>query len=406
MPCRSRRIRAAGQLIRCRPAASIVVLGLMGGLVAGCGGSSSDPADRAAGTPARREAKGFDPQLAARLQETLERVSAHQGMPGAAAAVVMPGAGVWTGTTGYADRRTKRKVTDRTQFAVGSVTKPFVAALLLRLAERDVLDLDDHLSRWVPGFPHSRQITIRQLLNHTAGTTDFTENPALWKAVERDPAAVWTPKRTLRYGRESRWKPGETWKYSSTGYILAGLVIERATHSSAARQLHRRLFEGRFPRIALQGDERPRDPVAVGHQNLDDDPALETAPDDPFIPSTTDATVAWTAGGMAASAGDLARAADGVLRGDLISDASRREMTRFTSTFVRFMPEYGLGLGRVELGGEEVWAHGGDTFGFHADLAHLPDRQITVAALNNLQQNRPGQDSLIDALVSDVGAAE
>ena len=70
------------------------------------------------------------------------------------------------------------------------------------------------------------------------------------------------------------------------------------------------------------------------------------------------------------------------------------------------MPEYGLGLGRVELGGEEVWAHGGDTFGFHADLAHLPDRQITVAALNNLQQNRPGQDSLIDALVSDVGAAD
>ena len=50
--------------------------------------------------------------------------------------------------------------------------------------------------------------------------------------------------------------------------------------------------------------------------------------------------------------------------------------------------------------------HGGDTFGFHADLAHLPDRQITVAALNNLQQAQPGQDSLIDALVSDVGAAE
>jgi len=339
MPCRSRRIRAAGQLIRCRPAASIVVLGLLGGLVAGCGGSSTDATDRAAGTPARREPKGFDPQLAARLQETLERVSERQGMPGAAAAVVMPGAGVWTGTTGYADPRTKRKVTDRTQFAIGSVTKPFVAALLLRLAERDVLDLDDHLSRWVPGFPRSRQITIRQLLNHTAGTSNVDENPALWKALERDPAAVWTPQRTLRYGRDSRWKPGETWNYSSTGYILAGLVIERATHSSAARQLHRRLFEGRFPRIAMQGDERPRGPVAVGHQNLDDDPELETAPDHPFIPSTAGATLGWTAGGMAASAGDLARAADGVLRGPLLSDASRREMTRFTSTFVRFMPE-------------------------------------------------------------------
>ena len=406
MPCRSRRIRAAGQLIRCRPAVSIVVLGLMGGLVAGCGGSSTDATDRAAGTPARREPKGFDPQLAARLQETLERVSAHQGMPGAAAAVVMPGAGVWTGTTGYADRRTKRKVTDRTQFAVGSVTKPFVAALLLRLAERDVLDLDDHLSRWVPGFPHSRQITIRQLLNHTAGTADFTENPALWKAFERDPAAVWTPTANValrprvaleagrdvevlehglhpRGARDRAGDPLAPRHASSTGGCSRAASRGspcRATNGRAARSRSATRTSTTTPR------SRPR-------------PTIRSSPPQP-------SHLAWTAGGMAASAGDLARAADGVLRGRLLSDASRREMTRFTPTFVRFMPEYGLGLGRVELGGEEVWAHSGDTFGFHADLAHLPDRQITVAALNNLQQNRPGQDSLIDALVSDVGAAE
>lgn len=77
-------------------------------------------------------------------------------------------------------------------------------------------------------------------------------------------------------------------------------------------------------------------------------------------------------------------------------------MTRFAPTYVRHMPEYGLGVVRDELGGEQVWGHGGDTFGFHADLAHVPDHNATVAALSNYQQQAPGQSSLIDALVSDV----
>jgi D-alanyl-D-alanine carboxypeptidase len=274
---------------------------------------------------------------------------------------------------------------------------------MLKLAEDDVLDLDDPLSRWVPEFPDSPRMTLRQLLNHTSGTRDFVDQRAFWKAQLRDDDVVWSPQRTLSYAPPNASEPGEDWSYSSTNYILAGLVIKRATHSTVARQLHRRLLKrARFPRIVLQGDERPRGPVAVGYQDVQGDAELEPTPNNGYVPNTTEASTAWTAGGMLASAEDLARAGDGVFRGSLISAASRREMTHFIPTRMRFVPEYGLGLARADLGGVEVWTHNGDIFGFHAELAYVPERQITVAALANKQTNARGQEALIDALVADV----
>lgn len=384
----------------------LIVLGATVAVACGCGGSSStprQPPDRQGGSPARSQAGGIDPALSARLQETLDSVVERQAIPGASAAVVIPGKGVWAGTTGEADTRTRRPVTDRTLFAVGSITKTFVAALMLRLAEDGVLDLDDPLSRWVPEFPDSRGMSLRQLLNHRSGTRDFVDQRAFSKAQARDDDVVWSPQRTLKYAPANASEPGEDWSYSNTNYILAGLVIERATRSTVARQLHRRLLKrARFPRIVLQGDEHPHGPVAVGYQDLDEDPGLEATPNNGYVPSTTEATTAWTAGGMLASAEDLARVGDGLFRGSLLTGASRREMTQFLPTRTREPPDYGLGLARGELGGEQVWTHPGDITGFHADLAYIPKHRVTVAALNNYQQQLYGQDALIDALVSDV----
>jgi hypothetical protein len=105
---------------------------------------------------------------------------------------------------------------------------------------------------------------------------------------------------------------------------------------------------------------------------------------------------------MLASGADLARAGDGIFRGSLLTDRSRHEMTRFVNTLMRDPPGYGLGVARTELGGETVWAHSGDISGFHAELAYIPRLQATVVALDNYQEDAPGQDVLIDSLISDV----
>jgi D-alanyl-D-alanine carboxypeptidase len=218
-------------------------------------------------------------------------------------------------------------------------------------------------------------------------------------------AAAWTPHQLLRYVPEPLEKPGERWHYSNTNYLLLGLAIERATHSRVGHELHRRLLpRATFDRIVFQGEERPRGAVAVGYQQLDGDPELESTRNNPYVPSTSEATIAWASGNLLASAEDLARAGDRLFRGELLSARSRREMTRWVKALEP--PEYGLGLARDELAGEEVWGHSGDIVGFHADLWYLPKSRVTVAALVNYQAGGESldKDRLVETLISDIRA--
>jgi CubicO group peptidase (beta-lactamase class C family) len=132
------------------------------------------------------------------------------------------------------------------------------------------------------------------------------------------------------------------------------------------RELHRRLLpRATFDRIVFQGEESPRGAVAVGYQQLDGAPELESTQNDPYVPRISEATIAWASGNLLSSAEDLARAGDRLFRGELLGARSRREMT--DSVKALDPPEYGL-LARDELAGEEVWGHSGDIVGFHADL--------------------------------------
>ena len=328
--------------------------------------------------------------------------------------MLLPGRGLWVGSSGLADTHGRTPVTTDTLFEIGSVTKPLTAALVLRLAERHALTLDDRLARWVPGFPRAQRITVRQLLNHTAGTRDFLTVPAFARAQRRaGPDSVWRPQRTLRYATRSIGSPGHQWEYSNTDYLLLGLVVERATHSTFATQLHRHLLPHRsFPRVVFQGPERPTGPVATGYQDLDGDFNYEAFRGHPLIPTTQEATTPWAGGSIAASAGDLARALHGVLSGNLLAASSRADMTRWVETdFGGNAPdgpaEYGLGLAREELAGQDAWGHMGDITGFHAEAWHLPRAGVTITALANLQAGSvlgAGQDQIARDLAAVVAS--
>jgi D-alanyl-D-alanine carboxypeptidase len=380
----------------------------VGGLVAGCGERSPGvlTACRANDVVEPDRLQPIDGAAARRLQATLDRVRREQQLPGAAAAVVV-GRCVWAGESGLADVRTREPVRAETLFQTASVTKMFVAALVVRLAEDGVLGLDDRLSRWVPEFPDSRRITLRQLLNHTAGTADFVGDGRFLAAQRRRGlAAEWTPGQVLRYVPEALAEPGERWIYSNTNYLLLGLVIERATGSSAARGLRRLVLpRATFDRIVFQGEERPSGAVAVGYMDLDGDPELEPTPNNPYVPSTSEATTAWASGNLLASAGNLALAGDRLFRGELLTSRSRHAMTEWVKAVFE-PPEYGLGLARDRLAGAEVWGHSGDITGFHADLWHLPKSGMTVAALMNHQAGSEsrGKDRLAEQLIGDMQA--
>jgi CubicO group peptidase (beta-lactamase class C family) len=150
------------------------------------------PAGCAHGTPAVTEhQQGVDPRLAGNLQTILDKERELFAASGASAAVVIPDEGLWTRASGIADPKRGEPVTTRTVFALGSVSKTFTGALVLKLAEEGLLHLDDPLARWLPHFPRANEITIRELLNHTSGVYDVTEDPLL------SGSAVQTPARAL-----------------------------------------------------------------------------------------------------------------------------------------------------------------------------------------------------------------
>jgi D-alanyl-D-alanine carboxypeptidase len=97
-------------------------------------------------------------------------------------------------------------------FAIGSVTKNFVATLVLSLAEEGVLSLDDPVSKWLPTYDHiDGNITIRQLLNHTSGVYNYFENQKIWDDLIADRTKYFTPEEVLEYLKEPYFEAGEGW---------------------------------------------------------------------------------------------------------------------------------------------------------------------------------------------------
>jgi D-alanyl-D-alanine carboxypeptidase len=114
-----------------------------------------------------------------------------------------------------------------TPMPIASVTKPLIAALAVALAQEGRLSLDDPLSRWVPRYPNARNITLRQLLNHTSGLFGVDENDAYVEAVLGHRSRALTPARVLRDVRKPYGPPGSVWPYSDTNHTLMGLVLQR-----------------------------------------------------------------------------------------------------------------------------------------------------------------------------------
>ena len=175
------------------------------------------------------------------LGALLDRV-VDAGAPGALI-VVKDGSTVRVAARGFADRDAARPMRPDDRFRIGSVTKTFVAALVLRLVEEGRLRLDDPVERWLPGLvPGGRSITVRHLLSHTAGLPDYVEDPRL----RREPERRWTPTElvslALARSRE-RVPPGGAFAYSSTDYVLLGLIAEKAGGADLGDQLRDRLFE-------------------------------------------------------------------------------------------------------------------------------------------------------------------
>src|SRR3954468_4744491 len=198
---------------------------------------------------------------------------------------------------GYADQKTKQRLTPADRFRIGSVTKTFVAALVMQLVSEHKLSLDDSIAQHLPGVvPNGDRITLRQLLSHTSALPDYFDNPRIvapYSATKR--MYAWPHLEIARISAADKhlFAPGAPgkWAYSNTGYYLLGLTVERVTHHSLAFELSQRIFRPlHLSHTALAAGPTPGGSYAHGYSTY-----FGTMQD----VSVFSPTILWAAGGIA-----------------------------------------------------------------------------------------------------------
>ena len=165
---------------------------------------------------------GGESPIETQLQQVLDKGISKYEARGVSAAVIYHDGKVWTGTSGISHGTVP--IEPDMLFAIGSITKNFVAALTLQLVEEGILSLDDPLSKWLPEYRHvDSSATLRQLLNHTSGIYMFWSNEKIWEDLTKDESKIWTPEEVLSYIKEPYFAPGEGYRYSNTNYLLMAM---------------------------------------------------------------------------------------------------------------------------------------------------------------------------------------
>jgi D-alanyl-D-alanine carboxypeptidase len=245
---------------------------------------------------------------------------------------------------------------------VGSVTKTFVATVVLQLAAERRLRLEDTVEQHLPGLvPDGGRITLRMLLGHTSGLFDVVRDQAFFTGVLTDPLREYTPRELIAIAtaHDTVFEPGDGWGYSNTNYLLLGLVVERVTHRPVADAVRKRIIEP----LGLRDTRQPgRDPELRGrfaHGYLP--PALTGRPGYTDI-TRLSPTALGAAGDLVSTPDDVRRFFRALLGGRLLPPRWLAEMKRTTEARPGW--GYGLGLYRMETPCGPVWGNDGGAPGY------------------------------------------
>ena len=333
---------------------------------------------------------GRERTIEERMQNVLDRGIQKYNVHGVSATVILPDDTIWNGVSGASHDSVSIK--PDMLFAIGSVTKNFVAALTLNLAEEEVLSLNDPLSKWLPSYPHvDGNITIRQLLNHTSGLYMFWDNQQIWDDLKKDRAKCWTPEEVLEYIQEPYFSAGEGWRYSNTNYLLLAMILNKATGSNLSTELKNRFCQplGITDFYLSQEEKLPEN---LAHVYGDNFQYGEAEMDVTFLPRMSHESITYGSSGIFTTSENLALWSKALFGGIILKDHSLNEML----TFIKFNPvsnmrAYGLGVQeytRRFSWGKRAIGHGGGNIGTTTFMVYLPDYQVSVVVMINAFPNK------------------
>jgi D-alanyl-D-alanine carboxypeptidase len=318
------------------------------------------------------------------------------GAPGAVAVLRTPN-GTRRAAAGLSRLQppTRMKVTDR--FRIASVTKTFVATVVLQLAAERRLRLDDRVERWLPGLlANGGAITLRQLLGHTSGLFDYDEDEAWARARIANPAREWSPRElvAIATSHPPEFAPGTAWAYSNTNYVVLGLVVESVTGKRLDPVLRERIVR----RLRLRATSYPTGtamPGPAAHGYVGARPGLPIPPGTQLDVTTLLSPSAWGAGQMVSNGDDLTQFLGALLGGRLLPARQLAAMKAGVTD-----GEYGLGLMITYTRCGTAFGHRGDIPGYRSIVWSTGDGRRAAAVLVNVDDTRVPQGKLESAAVT------
>jgi D-alanyl-D-alanine carboxypeptidase len=313
------------------------------------------------------------------LQQRLDELVA-AGAPGAIL-LVRGGDRTVRLTSGYGELERKAPPGTTDRFRVGSLTKTFVSVLMLQLAAEGKLTLEDTVEHWLPGVvPGGEKMTIRQLLNMKAGLYDYPDDPQFLAAFAKgDWAHKWRPRQLARIGvsHKALFAPGRGWAYCNTCYVLAGLIIEKATGKTVGSELKTRIFTP----LHLHGTTFDTRRVISGphvHGYVRSGGRLVDT-------SLLTPSWAWAAGGIVSTPDDIATFYRALLSGRLLE---REQLNQMTATVAAYSPtqRYGLGIAQFPSPCGKLWGNGGDIVGYNSSAYASKDGKRQFVLFVNLDE--------------------
>ena len=317
-------------------------------------------------------------QLPADLQQKIDKAAtdalAKTGVPSASIAIVKDAQIAYLHAYGNARLDPPTPASTEMRYAIGSISKQFTATAILLLQEQGKLSLDDKVAKFLPDLTRANEVTIRQLLSHTSGYQDYWPQdyvmPMMLQPVTAQKILDGWARKPLDFD------PGTKWQYSNTNYVIAGLIIEKASSQPLLQFLQQKVF-------APLGMKSVADVNAAKLGDTDPAGYLRYALGPPRPAPKEGAGWLFAAGELAMRAEDLAKWDISIIDQKLLKPGSYRDLETEVLLKDGVGTEYGLGVFVRRDSGHRALSHGGEVSGFTADNTIFPDERVAVVVLMN-----------------------
>lgn len=327
--------------------------------------------------------------------ENLIRKILETGVPGVSMTVITPD-GIWSGTGGKADLKNNTDLTPCHILRIGSASKVFCAAAILKLQDEGKLNINDKANRYIPAeiadkIPNGNDVTVKQLLNHTAGLPEYLNINTYLEILNLSDGKQ-SAEESLKkiYGKNPDFAPGTDMRYSNSNYLMLSLIIKYISGKNSNDVVSEKVIQPLGLQNIYMSSDIPSS-LSRGYFDVHDNGKVI---DRTEIDNNAVGGQDRLDGGIMANSLDLALFLKALLEGNILTAGSLSQMESFEDITQDLGPDlshikqYGLGLMKLETDHGVAIGHYGSVHSFTSLAYYFPQQEVTVAIIRNGDSSR------------------